>query len=70
MTIYIDPASWLFNLYILSQNKTDSNLTSLQEIAFRLDSGASIPVPKTPIYMMNIECPMFVIIINMIHYKH
>ena len=44
--------SWFHILYIHSQNETDSNLLSRLEIAFLLDSGASIVVLNIPTYTM------------------
>ena len=48
----MSPTSWFYNLYILSQNKTDSNLPPKMEVDFPLDSSASLSVPFTPCSMM------------------
>ena len=52
LTNAITPPSWFYNLYIHTQNETDSNLPSRLEIAFLLDSGALILVLNVPNYMM------------------
>ena len=44
-----------YNLYIQSQNKTDSNLPSRLDFAFLLDSGAFISVHNLPTFMTIIQ---------------
>ena len=38
----ITPTSWFYNMYVQSQNETDSKSPPSLEIAFFLDSGASV----------------------------
>ena len=52
MTKIITPTGWFYNMFVHSQNKSDSNLPSRLEIAFLLDSGASILVPDIPVSMV------------------
>ena len=46
------PTSWFLKLYVHCQNETDSHLLSRLQIAFLLDSSASILVFHLPTYLM------------------
>ena len=48
MTSAITPSGLFCNWYFLSRNETDSNLPSRLEVAFQLDSSASISVLNIP----------------------
>ena len=48
----LTPTSWFFNLYIHSENDANAKLPSRVEIAFRLDSGATISVFIAAILMV------------------
>ena len=52
MTNAIIPRSCAFSLYNHSQNESDLNLVSRQEIAFLLESGACSLKITIPTYMM------------------
>ena len=59
MTNATTPASWVCNLYLHSQTKTDSNLHSDLEIVILLKSCASNSMLKIPTCVMIIEMLKF-----------
>ena len=52
MAISINTTNWFYNLYIDSQDGTHSILPSRLDIAFLLDSGASLLLLNMPTYKM------------------
>ena len=52
MAIGITATSWLYVLYLHSNNGADSNSPTSLETVLLLNSGASISILNTPIFMM------------------